>query len=228
MELYQLNEKIYYSAYEEERDRPALGYIKGERFSVAIDAGHSDDHVNEFYEALKEHGLPLPALTIITHWHWDHSFAMHAINGLSIANKKTNEYLKDFIRNRSAENDRKFLELDPSIALEYKDGKEIIVKEADIVFEGSLYLDAGNTPIELFQAPSAHTNDSTLILVPNERVVFFGDALSGVFPTWIADPDLLNQFIERIRSLDVDWCIGGHWPIFTKEGLLNDLTEDRD
>ena len=228
MELYQLNEKIYYSAYEEERDRPALGYIKGERFSVAIDAGHSDDHVNEFYEALKKEGLPLPALTIITHWHWDHSFAMHAINGLSIANKKTNEYLKDFIRNRSAENDRKFLELDPSIALEYKDGKEIIVKEADIVFEGSLYLDAGNTPIELFQAPSAHTNDSTLILVPNERIVFFGDALSGVFPTWIADPDLLNQFIETIRSLDVDWCIGGHWPIFTKEGLLNYLTEDRD
>ena len=223
MELYQLSEKIWYSAYEEERDRPALGYIKGESFSVAIDAGHSDAHVKEFYEALESHGLPLPELTVITHWHWDHSFAMHAISGLSIANRKTNEYLKDFIRNRSEENDRKFLELDPSIALEYRDDRPIVVKEADIVFEGSLHLDAGNTPIELFQAPSAHTNDSTLILLPEERTVFFGDALSGVFPTWIADPDLLNQFIETIESLDVDHCIGGHWPIFTKEELVSQL-----
>ena len=51
MELYQLSERVYYSAYEEERDRPAIGYIRGERFSVAIDAGHSEEHLQEFYEA---------------------------------------------------------------------------------------------------------------------------------------------------------------------------------
>ena len=59
MELYKYSDRIYYSAYEEERDRPAIGYIRGDKFSVAVDAGHSEDHLNEFYEALKKEGLPL-------------------------------------------------------------------------------------------------------------------------------------------------------------------------
>ena len=149
----------------------------------------------------------------------------HHKRSLSIANHKTNEYLKDFIARQNKETEKEFLALDPSIALEYKDNKPIIVKEADIVFENTLSLNVGDTQIELFQAPSAHTDDSTLILIPQEKVVFFGDALSGVFPTWIADPVLLKQFINTIDSLDVDYCIGGHWPVYTKEELLKQLND---
>ena len=57
MNLYKLSDKIYYSEYEQERDRPALGYIKGDRFSIAVDAGHSDEHVKEFYDLLNKEGL---------------------------------------------------------------------------------------------------------------------------------------------------------------------------
>lgn len=162
-------------------------------------------------------------LTVITHWHWDHSFAMHAINGLSIANKRTNEYLLDFINKRSKENDLKFLYLDPSIALEYKDNKEIIVVPADIIYEKELILNPGGIEVKLFEAISPHTDDSTLVLLPKEKILFFGDALSGVFPTWIADDELKRQFRETIESLDVEYCIGGHWNIFTKEELINQV-----
>ena len=91
MELIRLSERVWYSMYEEERDRPCLGYIKGDRWSLAVDAGHSAAHVREFYEALEKEGLPLPALTAITHWHWDHAFGMHSIAGLSAANVRTNQ-----------------------------------------------------------------------------------------------------------------------------------------
>ncbi|MCI5984937.1 MAG: hypothetical protein SPF03_13140 [Faecalimonas umbilicata] len=30
-----------------------------------------------------------------SHWHHDHIFGVHAINGISIAHDKTNEFLKD-------------------------------------------------------------------------------------------------------------------------------------
>ncbi len=223
MELYKYSERIYYSSYEEERDRPAIGYIRGDRYSIAIDAGHSDDHLKEFYDLLKENNLPLPALTIITHWHWDHSFAMHKINGLSITNKTTNDHLLDFISKRSEENDQKFLALDPSIAKEYANDKEIIVIPADIVFEDHLKLDAGGISVEAFEAISPHTDDATLIRVPQEKVLFFGDAISGVFPTWIPDPKLLKQMIETIEKEDAVTFIGGHWPPFTKKALLDQL-----
>ena len=48
MKLEQLTERIWYYPHEEERDRPNLGYIRGDRWSLAVDAGHSDVHTAEF------------------------------------------------------------------------------------------------------------------------------------------------------------------------------------
>ena len=79
--------------FEQDRDRPNLGYVKGKNWSLAIDAGHSAAHTKEFYALLEKENLPLPCLTVLTHWHWDHTFGMHAANGLSIANEKTNRHL---------------------------------------------------------------------------------------------------------------------------------------
>lgn len=223
MELYRFSNRIYYSSYEEQRDRPSLGYIYGDNFSVAVDAGHSDNHLKEFYDLLNQNNLPLPSLTILTHWHWDHSFALHAINGLSICNKKTNNYLKEFISKRNKESDKEFLSLDKSISLEYKDNKEIIVVPCDIEFEDHMNINAGNIEINIFESISPHTDDASLIYIPSEKIVFFGDAMSGVFPTWIADKKLTDEFYKTIDSLDVEYCIGGHWDIFTKQELLDEL-----
>ena len=56
MKLERLSERIWVYPYEEKRDRPNLSYIRGDKWSLAVDAGHSADHVTEFYEALKEEG----------------------------------------------------------------------------------------------------------------------------------------------------------------------------
>ena len=96
MELKRLTEHIWYMPYEEERDRPNLCYVKGDRWSLAIDAGHSAAHVREFYALLEKENLPLPGLTVLTHWHWDHTFGIHAIHGLALGNAKTDGHLKAF------------------------------------------------------------------------------------------------------------------------------------
>ncbi|MBP5726944.1 MAG: MBL fold metallo-hydrolase, partial [Clostridia bacterium] len=96
MKLKRLTEHIWYMPFEEERDRPNLGYIKGDHWSLAVDAGHSDVHVWEFYSLLEKENLPLPSLTVLTHWHWDHTFGMHAVQGLCLANERTDRYLDDF------------------------------------------------------------------------------------------------------------------------------------
>lgn len=54
VKLIKINDRIWYSMYEEERDRPCLGYVRGDHWSLAVDAGHSDAHVKEFYEALRK------------------------------------------------------------------------------------------------------------------------------------------------------------------------------
>lgn len=95
MELKILNDRMFYYPHQPETDRPMLAYLKGEKITLAIDAGNSAAHVDEFYTALETKGLKKPDFTVITHWHWDHTFGMHHIHGLSIAHCKTNVMLEN-------------------------------------------------------------------------------------------------------------------------------------
>ena len=89
--LKKVTDRIYYLPGEDftGRDRPFLYYIRGDKLSLAVDAGNSPDHVELFYSQLKAAGLPLPDITLLTHWHWDHTFGLGAVKGLTAATKAT-------------------------------------------------------------------------------------------------------------------------------------------
>ena len=223
MNLNRLTERIWVYPYEEERDRPNLSYIKGDRWSLAVDAGHSADHTEAFYRALEEAGLPLPELTVITHWHWDHTFGMHAVHGLTLANERTNRYLADFKERLEKEGTAFFLAMHESIRNEYGDGKPVIVKPADLIFRGEILLDAGNCPIRIFQAEAPHTDDSTLVWVPDENVLILGDCTGGTFPDWTVDQPLADQLAETVRKVNPGICLPGHWTPLSPEIIIDDL-----
>lgn len=79
MALKKLTDRIYYIPHQTESDRPMLAYLKGNKYSLAIDAGYSSSHVDSFYRFLEEDGLKKPDFTVITHWHYDHTFGMYHI-----------------------------------------------------------------------------------------------------------------------------------------------------
>lgn len=93
-EFIKVTDKIYYFSGEPETDRPFLYYIKGRAYSVAIDAGQSKEHVEQFYSALQKESLPLPDYTLLTHWHWDHSFGLPYIHGKSVGSELTKQQLE--------------------------------------------------------------------------------------------------------------------------------------
>ena len=225
MNLNRLTERIWIYPYEEERDRPNLGYIKGDKWSLAVDAGHSEDHTKEFYRALEKEGLPLPKLTVLTHWHWDHTFGMHAVHGLCLANERTNQYLDAFRKRLEAEGTKFFLEMDERIRKEYVDGKPVLVTLADLVFKVEMLLDAGNCPIRVFQAEAPHTDDSTLIEVPGEKVLFLGDSTGGVFPEWTVDQTLADKLAQTVVEINPEICLPGHWTPLSPEIIIQDLLE---
>lgn len=223
MKLNKINERIYISDFEEERDRPSLGLIIGDKLTLGIDAGHSKEHVDEFYNLLKENKLPLPDLTILTHWHWDHSFGLHAINGISIALDKTNKELIDIKNNN--EYIKELLNTNPCFALEFKN-QEIIIEKADIEFKDKLDIDLGNLKVNAFHITSSHSDDSVLIYIPEDKVLFLGDSISGVYPSWEKDYKKFNIFKETIKEIDFKVAIGSHWPPFSKQELLIELDNE--
>ena len=225
MKLDRLSERIWIYPYEAERDRPNLSYIKGDSWSLAVDAGHSDAHTREFYSALEDAGLPLPELTVITHWHWDHTFGMHAVHGLTLANEKTNQYLADFRARLEKEGPGFFLAMHESIRREYANDKPVVVVPADLVFRGEMTLDAGSCPIRIFQAEAPHTDDSTLIWLPEERFLILGDSTGGTFPDWEFDQSLGDKLAATIQELNPETCLPGHWTPLSQEIIVKELLD---
>lgn len=225
MKLNRINDRIWVSSFEEDRDRPALGYIRGDKYSLAVDAGHSKEHVEEFYSLLKEAELPLPELTVMTHWHWDHTFGMFAINELSLAEKRTEEHLQKLMMEWDDESEDRLKAMDEHIALEYKD-QSMQVVGADVVFGDEISLDLGGIKVQCLHTESPHTDDSVLILLPEERVLFFGDCISGEYPEWIVDIERMKLLITKLEELDFDLAIGGHWEPESKRELVERLKEE--
>ena len=93
----------------------------------------------------------------------------------------------------------------------------------DLTFEGEVGLDLGGCQVRVFQADAPHTDDSTLVHVPSEGVLFIGDAKSGPFPTWERDPVLSQRFADTVEDIDVKVCVGSHWEPMTRQELLDDL-----
>ena len=223
--LIHLTDRVWVYPHEEARDRPNLGYVRGDRLCLAVDAGHSDAHIAEFYAALEAAGLPLPDLTILTHWHWDHTFAMHRVHGLTAANARTDRHLRDFREKIEREGVEAFLGLDGTIRLEYAGNRPVVIVPADVTFSGGLDIDLGGCAARAFQVESPHTDDATFIQIPDEGVLFIGDANSGAFPTWQRDAALANKLAGTIRALDANTVVEGHWVPVTKENIIDDLTE---
>ena len=225
MTISRLTERIWVYPYEEERDRPNLCYIKGDNWSLAVDAGHSEDHTKEFYRALEKEGLPLPKLTVLTHWHWDHTFGMHAVHGLCLANERTNQYLDDFRKRLKAEGTAFFFGIDERIRREYADDKPVIVSLADLVYRDELLLDAGNCPIRVFQAEAPHTDDTTLVDIPVEKVLILGDSTCGALPDWTTDQCLADKLAQTVGEINPEICLTGHWTPLSPEIIIQDLRE---
>lgn len=224
MKLERLTERVWILPFEEARDRPNLGYIRGDNWSLAVDAGHSDDHVALFYRAIEEEGLPLPKVTVLTHWHWDHTFGMHAVRGLCAANVRTNGHLRGFRAALWRDGTGMFLGLHESIRREYAGNHPVVVTLADMVFTGSMAFDLGGCAVRALQAESPHTDDATLVLVPEEKTLFLGDACCGVFPTWEKDMALAAKLAETVSGIDADICVQGHWtPQSRREVVEEDI-----
>ena len=232
MELKRLTEHIWIMPFEEERDRPNLGYVKGEHWSLAIDAGHSAAHVREFYKLLEKENLPLPGLTVLTHWHWDHTFGMHAVNGLTLANRKTDMHLAEWKNKIEKAGPGEFFALHESIRREYAANIEVIVKQADLVFSGEVAMDLGGCRVRVVQAESPHTEDSTLVFIDQDKTLFLGDSTCDDFVTGIKRADLCRKLAGTIREINPDLCVEGHWiPIATEDtlaDLMSNYTDETD
>lgn len=232
MHLEKLTEHIYYSHSSPAGDRPALGYISGSKAAVMVDAGNSAAHNAAFLEKLAEKGLRTPEFCILTHWHWDHSFGLHALKMETYAHAKTNEKLReiaawkwddDAMRQRLAEG-TEIAFADENIRMEYSDLQKILVMPAANEIQEEAVFDCGGITCRCLHLPSAHSDDSIVVYIPEEKILFIGDIYGDDFyNNHSRDLDKTKALHSRLSELDFTTAVPGHSAPLPKDELLRFL-----
>lgn len=245
-----ITEHIYIRPAEPFTDRPNIGLIVGNKFSLLFESGNSASNVAQLKNELSTQGLPFPDFVAVSHWHWDHSFGMHAWGVPTIAGKKTNEKLlevsewkwDDLSMDERIRTGEDIVFCSEMIKREYPDRSEIKVIGADLIFEDRLYLDLGGITCELCHSKGPHSEDSVICFVPEDRFMFLGDSnckdLYGKpwhfdieheedFLENVAaipyDPELVSEYISFLEKFDFDLCASGHREPFSKKELFDSL-----
>ncbi|NFT93102.1 MBL fold metallo-hydrolase [Clostridium botulinum] len=223
-----LTDRIYYMDFEQKSDRPVLGLVVGDQYSLVIDGGNSKDHAEKFLSYVKELEIPEVKYLVLTHWHWDHVFGMKTMNLINIVHKKSNEKLEwmkglewtdKAIRDR-VENGYEIEFCEEHIKIEYPNNdRKIEVAKNDIIFEGNMEIDLGGVTIRLDHINADHSDDCCLVNVVEEKVTFMGDAmyLDMYNGPWSYSREKLYPLLDTLISYNSQYYIPAHHSKYTYE-----------
>ncbi|GFI61830.1 hydroxyacylglutathione hydrolase [Clostridiales bacterium] len=233
--LLNLTKNIYYTPPQEATDRPVMGYVKGSKYSLMVEAGNSQKTVKEFNYDLAQNGFKPADFVVVTHHHWDHCFGLNAVNALSFALDETNailenmsswqwsdELLTDYVKNNKIP-----LFCEAHIRLEYPNLSEIKPITADISFKDEMTIDLGEQICIFKKVVCPHTDDSIIVYIPGEKTVFFGDAICEelVGDQWIDNREKLEALIDELVELDFDYGLEGHFLPKKKNIIIAEMKE---
>lgn len=227
--LNKFSETIYYMPNQDENDRPTLGLVCGDQYSLIIDCGNSTQHAKEFILEIEKLNVPPVKYAVITHAHWDHFLGMNEFDATIIVNSQTNELLKTW---QSYTFDDSSLQTYARTKMMSAKCIEIIQEEIpnrdnfklnspQIIFEKTLTLELGNKICVLEKINSTHSDDATIIYIPDEKVLFLGDCVYGTTTNSLFQykQPLLLPMIEDIQKYNAEAFLLGHESICDLEEM---------
>ncbi len=230
-----LTDRIYYMPHKEDTDRPSLGVICGNKYSLVVDSGNSPKHAIEFLTELDALDIPPLKYLAITHYHWDHIFGIKEMGLVTIANHNTIEKLEEIKKLKWDDvslvehvNQGRFSDFTiECIKKEITDRDNFEIGELDITYENSIKIDLGGLTCIIKSIGGDHTNDASMIYIPEEKVLFLGDCIYGGMYKGVYGytREKLFPMIDKILDCDADHYIVSHENIFDKEGITDLLNQ---
>lgn len=242
--LKQLTNRIHYLPHKPETDRPILSAVCGMHQTLIIDAGNSNEHAELFLSELDQYQITKYNSVVLTHWHWDHSFGMDQMNMLTIAHENTKIHLEKMMEYEWSDEAldkrvEKGLEnpiCSEMIKKEFGADRNITVIPPNITFKEKLEIDLGGIRCIIKHVGGDHSDDSSIIFVEEEKVLFLGDCLYPSIYTKQPQYKINNvrKLLKNIEAFDADIYILSHEPPLSKNEfmgyvgllkLISDVTE---
>ncbi|WP_033543385.1 MBL fold metallo-hydrolase [Planococcus sp. CAU13] len=218
--LKKLTEHVYYQPHYQPTDRPVLGLISGEKYSLVMDGGNSPAHAAEFLKNVEELNVAPLKFLATTHWHWDHVFGIHTMDLLTLSHEKTKkiiDYMKtlkwdDESLDKRVETGEEIEFCQEMIKREMPTRDHLVLKSPELSFADRIEIDLGNLTCIVEHIGGVHAPDSSVVYIPEEKVLFLGDCLSPDFYSgdWSYDRNELQLLLSKIRKYEVDYYISSH------------------
>ncbi len=206
-ELHRVSERVYIL-----RNITNSSFVVGDRSVAVIDTQVNTPSAIELLKNIRSVTSKPIEYVINTHYHWDHTNgnAIFKKEGATVVGSKLT---KEFMVTRAVRQ-KEFL-----AGRGFELGEDPFLPEA--TFEKEMALDLGNTPLKLFFAGSAETDDATAVHVIPDNVLMSGDTvMTGSFPIFgqpVWDEGLQGrEWLETIQvllRLKPAHIIPGHGPL---------------
>lgn len=234
--LKKLTNRIYYMPNNRKTDRPVLGLICGDKYSLVVDSGNSPAHANDFFTDVCKLDISPVKFLVLTHWHWDHVFGIETMNLTTICHYKTKENLNkmrqlswdDLSLDERVKKGEEIEFCSEMIKLEMPSRNNFKPANADISFKESLEIDLGGINCIIENIGGCHSEDSSLIYIPEEKTMFLGDSICEDIYSgeWSYERTKLISMVEKIKKYETINYVTSHNEPESKEeiwSLLNDL-----
>lgn len=213
-----------------DNDRPTLAIISGSENTLLVDAVNSPNHAKLFLSLASKYSLPPIKWVFLTHWHWDHSFGLGAMNLTSISHKLTLEELNGLAQlewNDNAINERvqdgteiEFVR--DMIRQEYPNPqRKISIALPELTFSDEIEIRLGAIHCQIKHLGGDHSPDSSILYVPEEKVLFLGDCL---YPNLYRNKEYtrknLFSLINTLLKYDVNLYVESHDIVMTRKEFM--------
>lgn len=208
-----VSEHVWIYRHDWPRLEPTIGMILTEAGWVAVDGGNTPAHGRRVYEAMQAIKAVPVKYVINTHRHFDHVFGNQAFDAPVIGSQRCSERF-----NQSVQDDwspqRVLGWLGAHIfplkrGLSAADFADLTLVPPSISFTERLKLHFQHLSIALFPLNGVHSDDGVGVYMPQDRVLFLGDAF--YFQGTSEGRALrLPELVDVVAALDVTVYVPGH------------------
>ncbi len=173
-------------------------------------------------DELAKRRLPAPTFAMLTHWHWDHVFGAAALNMPIFAHVETRrivtvmaglDWSDEALEQRVADGTEIAFCRD-MLKIEWPERSGLVIRPPDIGVTSQVDVDLGGVTARFIHVGGDHSPDSSVVYVPEDRVMFLGDCLGDDLhhgPRRLTTA-LYPALLDRVLSYDVDNYLEGHNP----------------
>ena len=217
--LQQIAPRSYWLPPDSTTDRPLLGVVAGARGALIVDAGNSPAHAGILLAELAARNIR-PRFCALTHWHWDHVFGAATLGLPTAAHHETARIVRvlaglswsDAALDERVAAGTEIAFCRDMLRAELPDRSGLAIATPDLIFGAELTIDLGDLTCRIIHVGCDHAHDSSVVFVPEQRVVFLGDCMYDDLHH--GDRRLTTRelfpLLDQLLALEADFFLAGH------------------